>query len=300
MNTIVFKIMTIAGLSLSMAAANAGYRVMISAPGVVAENPGASVWAAFSKEHGLTVPDGWNSLSADWGRVSTTCLPGAAICAGYENTPFPNKAPSGDINLASSDLVNLDGLSSIEEIGGKLDLGFSDKLENVDGLSNLRSIGGDLDFYRVRANTSGFVNLETVGGEMNMRRSSFSSPQHLASLEEVGGDLDFSYTNLYDLDGLISLARVKGNFECIECGLRDVNGLTALTDIEGDLDLRGNTRLTNLSGLSNIRVGGKIILESLWNLQELPADSLFCTVHSQWDFAGARDRDYAEKSDVCR
>lgn len=83
----------------------------------------------------------------------------------HDNFPFC-KEIAGDLTITSNDIANLDGLSKIELIDGKLDIMANPLLENVSGFENLEAINGDF-FVTMNDNLEDFSGMEklvTLGG----------------------------------------------------------------------------------------------------------------------------------------
>jgi hypothetical protein len=197
---------------------------------------------------------------------------------------------SGSLTIVdSTDITNLDGLSSLTSIDGDLKIYENDALTNLDGLSSLTSVGGDLrigcnGYYcdnDTLTNLDGLSSLTSVGGDLKIYdNDALTNLDGLSSLTSVGGDLgigcqDFDCGNnaLTNIDGLLRLTSVGGNLDISSNhALTNLNGLSSLISIDGGLDISWNGVLTNLDGLASLTsVGGDMSIErnGLTNLDGL-------------------------------
>ena len=130
---------------------------------------------------------------------------------------------AGTIDLADFTGSDLESLSSLEEIGGNLNLFRANSLTNLSGLGNLRRVGGDLIvfFSRSMESLNGLESLEVVTGKLRLENNeSLTSLKGLDSLKESGG-LDLTFNS----------------------ALTDIRALAAFETVRGDLEIRGNTSL---------------------------------------------------------
>jgi hypothetical protein len=98
---------------------------------------------------------------------------------------------TGNLSMIFTGITNLDGLSELTLIGGRLIISDNDALANVDGLSSLFSVGDDMVI-------SGNGALTNVDG--------------LSSLTLVSGDMHLEdHAALANVDGLSLLTSVRGN-----------------------------------------------------------------------------------------
>jgi len=145
----------------------------------------------------------------------------------------------GDLTIInSSDIYNLDALTSIVEVGGTLTISGNVGLLNLDGLSNLARVS---DLY-VSDNSS----LQDLNG--------------LVGLTSLSGLVISSNPRIISLEGLHRLSAVRGSIKLSDnAGLQTLHGLRALNRIEDTLTIRNNDALKNIDGLANLTfVGGSI------------------------------------------
>ena len=134
---------------------------------------------------------------------------------------------------ASSDIYNLDSLTSLRRVEGKLQVASNTGLLNVDGLLNVTEVVGALsvDNNTVLTNVDGLVGITSAGS-----LSVTSNPK------------------LTQINGLSNLASTSGNVTVSSNALlQDVDGLSKLSAIGGALTIQNNAALTNIDGLAALR-----------------------------------------------
>lgn len=125
---------------------------------------------------------------------SQSCLPdGITFKTQWEVDNFPGLYPgctsiAGDVTIhdeSGTGITNLNGLSQLTSIGGKLYLLGNKGLINLQGLHNLTSIGTHLDINgndRLKS-LSGLQNLSHIGGRITLANN--DSLQTLTGLEKI-------------------------------------------------------------------------------------------------------------------
>lgn len=151
-----------------------------------------------------------------------------------------------------SDIDNLSALSTIEVIGGSLDI-ISTEIDWLDGLVNLREVGGLLQIY----NNDLLIDLQDLG-----------NLETVFNLSIVDNDL------LENVNGLDSLTAIYNNIEIINNpSLQSLADLSNLGIVSGTLFIQSNPQLESLVGLGNLTsIGGNLTVsscQSLTNLQGL-------------------------------
>ncbi|MCB0840949.1 MAG: T9SS type A sorting domain-containing protein [Bacteroidetes bacterium] len=168
---------------------------------------------------------------------------------------------TGYLYIQGNDITNLDGLISLDSVGGDLYITSNNLLTNIDGLSSLNSVGGNLliSGNNSLTNLAGLYSLTSVGGFLIMESNiSLLNVAGLSSLTSVGEYFEISYSNLLvNVDGLSSLTSV-GGLAIYSCGsLTNLDGLSSLTSVGASLGIFSNGSLTNLDGLTSLTsVGG--------------------------------------------
>jgi len=148
-----------------------------------------------------------------------------------------NKVSGSLIIRDSADITNLDGLSSLTNVGRNLEIFENDALVDLDGLSSLTSVGGDLLISSNHALTnldglSSLTNVTSVGGGGYYMQIS-------------GNDA------LANLNGLSSLARIGGILYIFDNdALTNLDGLSSLTSIGYELDIQNNLVLSRCTALA--------------------------------------------------
>jgi hypothetical protein len=243
---------------------------------------------------------------------SQSCLPeGITFNTQAQIDNFPSNYPGctqieGDITIRDwENILNLDSLSVLHSIGGKLLIETSRSLTSLNGLNNLVSIGGDLKIMGLSALSSltGLDNLVSIGGGLTISgNGNLASLTGLDNLVSIGGNLSIgswvrdqwggtfwvgnsSLTSLTGLEGLSSVGDlvIVGND-----GLTCLTGLDNLISIRGNLTIGamgsfpygkyyvGNSSLTSLTGLDNLtfiegnlKIYGNNSLKNLTGLETL-------------------------------
>jgi hypothetical protein len=161
---------------------------------------------------------------------------------------------------SSNNILNLNGLSVLNSIGGYIYIFNNAGLTNLMGLNNLISVGG---FLGIQANSSmtsltGLESLTSIGSYLIIQgNGSLASLNGLENLVSIGDYLSIegadSLTNLTGLEQLTSI----GGFLFLDGNhaLTNLTGLDSLNSINGFLRIDYNSSLTSLSGLDNIEAG---------------------------------------------
>jgi hypothetical protein len=173
----------------------------------------------------------------------------------------------GDMTINGSDITNLNGLITLNSIGGNLVIGVdygwdaNPALANLTGLDNLASIGCNLTINgnSILINLSGLNSLSAVNGNLSISNNPFLTDiSDLGLLNSIGGYLQLGFlgwggamgnpllVSLTGLDGITSLTglTIVGNL-----ALTDLNGLNNLQSVSGGMVIGGNGALSSLIGL---------------------------------------------------
>ena len=180
----------------------------------------------------------------------------------------------GNIAIAGADITNLEALRGLKEITEGLFIrSTATSLESLEGLNDLEKIGHILEIVGTQ-----------VGDTTKIPLANLDALSKVTSL----GRLLISGTNLQQVDGLSNLVEITGytstfgNSETFTSGSTQFVGndlleslnLSSLTTVNGDLTIGGNTKLTNIRSLKNLRrigevlvIGGNTALTSLDGLE---------------------------------
>lgn len=170
--------------------------------------------------------------------------------------PFANVGRiTGRLEIhASPNLVSLTGLDGVTAIEGGL-LIDETGLTNLEGLEDLTRAGG-LELYANPAleSLAGLDSLDDVVGNLSVvDGASFVSLAGTGGLNSLEGALYLENTRVTDLSGLGPPTEIGGLFLVNNPLLQSVDGLEALTQVDGDLVIRDNPLLTDLSALCGLR-----------------------------------------------
>lgn len=170
----------------------------------------------------------------------------------------------------SGDIVNLNGLSQLEFVGGSLTIFLNSALTSLDGLNNLNSVGGSISINGNLALNSivALSNLVSIGGDLSIAHTPvLTSLNGLSGLTSIRSLSLHSVSALSDIQALSSLSVITENITINGCiALQNLNGLDGITSIGGNLDLNFNG-FVDLTGLHNLSsVGGFVQINELDNL----------------------------------
>jgi hypothetical protein len=177
----------------------------------------------------------------------------------------------GDIN-GICDITNLNGLSVLTSIGGRLSIGIINtltlpNLTSLSGLENLTSIGGSLIVFSIPlTNMSGLEGLTSIGDSLYITfNNSLTSLTGLNNLNSVGGSVFIGHIGnpwwdnpiLASLTGLENLTSIGNKLFIGNTALSSMAGLENLTSIGDGLiiglpEWSANALLTSLTGLENL------------------------------------------------
>lgn len=186
-------------------------------------------------------------------------------------------------------LTDLTGLENLMSVGGDLKLGSSydgwgTSLRNVNALSNLSTVNGKVEVYNNHdlIDLNGLSGLTSVGGSVDIN----SNPELIAvgGFSGVGiipGRLNINYNNqLRNLDGMEDITQVNEDVEISSnSALENIDGLQNLLSVgqtgiyEGSLYIQYNENLFSL-GLSSLqRVEGYLYIQDNALLDNLDGPS---------------------------
>jgi len=152
-------------------------------------------------------------------------------------------------------LTNLDGLQSLESIGGTIQITNNALLTNLYGLGSLTSVGVTFSIDNNAAlENLGLGSLASVVGNLVISNNdALTNTAGTGSLISVGGALEIANNDvLTDLDGL-DLSSVGGDFIIQgNAALTNLDGLESLSSIGGNLQINNNALLINLDGLGSL------------------------------------------------
>ncbi len=164
------------------------------------------------------------------------------------------------LNIRGNDIVNLHGLSQIEDVEGGLIIDITN-IENLQGLENIQNLSGSLVITSNDALESfeGIQNLETIAGRFAVAfNSQIIDFTGFNSLNSVGNGSDLgmhiaSNNNLVSLVGLENLTQIHVCFRIDwNDSLESLNGLQNLNSVYGWMGIRDNDVLQTLEGLNSL------------------------------------------------
>lgn len=179
-----------------------------------------------------------------------------AFAAEYPNcTDLP-----GNLRLWSAftnqDFTNLNGLSNIQTIYGKVELWSIPGLTSLSGLENLQSIGHGLEisFCESLSDISALGNLTYLGP--------------VQTGYDMGSCISISETGISNLHGLEGLTKLDGHLSVsFNPSLTTLDGIQNIQTIDGSLSIRANPMISDISALSQIDT-----IKSVIELSNMSAD----------------------------
>ncbi|MDN3724815.1 T9SS type A sorting domain-containing protein [Aequorivita sp. SDUM287046] len=164
------------------------------------------------------------------------------------------------LNIRGNDIVNLQGLSQIEDVGGGLIIDLTN-IENLQGLENIHNLSSSLIITSNYALESfdGLQNLETIAGQFAVAFNSqiinftgFDSLNSVGTVSAFGMHIA-SNNNLVSLVGLENLTQIHGSFRIDwNDSLESLNGLQNLDSVYGWIGIRDNDVLETLEGIESL------------------------------------------------
>ena len=163
-----------------------------------------------------------------------------------------------EINESTAgDIVNLNGLSQITNLGSFLVIRQNTAITDLSGLDNIISIDGGIEISNNSnlINLNGLQNLTSTGGELIVASSnSLVNLTGLDNITSTGGRLLLIANDvLNDISALNNVTSVGGNLWLVGNPLlSSLQSFETLTSINGMLRITGHSSLTSLQGLENI------------------------------------------------
>ena len=212
--------------------------------------------------------------------TAPSCPPGdITFTSQAEIDAFPTMYPgcttiTGNLTIQGSDIINLNGLSSITSIEGDINITNNSPLTSLSGLDAVNSIGGNLNIYSnpTLTNLSGLDAVTSVGGELRIQENwILTNVNALNAVTNIMGDLVIEGNpQLTSLTGLNALVSIGGGLHILNySAFTSLNGLNAVTTIGGWLNINGSN-LLNLTGLDAvISIGETVLIANNANLLSL-------------------------------
>lgn len=224
---------------------------------------------------------------------------------GFRSTYGDCAALPGDLIINGTDIVNLDSLSNLYQIGGQLIIE-NTGLENLHGLDHILyttishlsirnnpslavcDVRAICDFLSLSGGTFEIIgNAQGCATESEVRYScsktcfwdgvSFTSQAQVDSFRRLYGNCEviphavtISGSGINRLDSLFNLKKIGRGLTVLSTSVPDLDGLAGLDSVGGSLDIRSNSQLLNISQLQNIRsIGSTLRIQSNAKLTSL-------------------------------
>ncbi len=171
-------------------------------------------------------------------------------------------------------IINLQGLSNLNQVGGNFGITGCNLLQNLSGISTLTAVGNlYLDSNPQLTSLSGLQNLTTIYLHFYFKRNhQVPNFQGLNNITSIGGFFQVLENNgLTSLSGLNGVSAIGGFVDIYSNPvLANLSGLNQLTTVGGQLRIAFNPMLLNLGALSNLTsINGKLEITSNGNITTL-------------------------------
>ncbi|MGH1434284.1 MAG: DUF7619 domain-containing protein [Lewinella sp.] len=174
---------------------------------------------------------------------------------------------TGDVQLTIlPQLQNLDDIAGISSIGGNFTVSQLSLVERLFTNSSLESIGGLLNIVSNEQllNLEGLENLNTVGSLAAVSNPALVDFTGLEGLTEVNYLFTISGNeNLASFNGLDNLASIGTRLLILQNdALTNLEGLSSLGSVGTDFEIKDNDGLLSLSGIEQLTtIGGHVIID---------------------------------------
>lgn len=179
----------------------------------------------------------------------------------------------GNLYIHKTLLNDLSGLDNLYTISGSLILSSNGYLNNLNGLNSIDILGGlriEYDNYELYE-CDALLNLNKISGDVLIYNDGFSNLNGFSNITEITGDFILECDDLSDLQGLSKLSNIEGDFNLTNNhSLSNIDQLLNLTYIKGNLIINENQSLENLDGFINLNsIHGFILINYNSNLQDI-------------------------------
>jgi len=234
----------------------------------------------------LTTITGLNNLISVGGNLRISGNDNLTSIVGLNNlVSVEDNVLIGWYEGANPNLISLEGLNSLEYVGGFLQIDRNYILTSLSGLESISEVSGDL-----RIGTDYGTTLEETGNPMLVDISA------LSNLVSLGGGIEMSANELLpNLNGLENLSTVAHIYLYQNNSLSNLSGLDNIITIDGGLQIEG-LPLTNLSGLINLTSIGDFVwfidndwltdFSELHNLTSINGELIFSECDSLLSLSG--------------
>ena len=178
------------------------------------------------------------------------------------------KKVNGKVEINRTSIQTLQGLESLEFIGGKLIIFRCDVLDNLDALENLKTINNDIEIYsNGLTDINGLRNLENFSKGVGIGYNQIdnvniindaTSLHHLSFIGNEKLEIVTGFQNVVNIEDYVDI--------WINPNLNSLQGLRNITTIGGIFNLEENTELATIDFVNLTSVGSHM---SLWENQGL-------------------------------
>ncbi len=191
--------------------------------------------------------------------------------------------------LNNSGLTDLTGLNALASVGDNLEISSNGALVNLDALSGLTSVGAGLvvSGSTMLTNLNGLSALSSATSVTISGSDALTNLSGLSAITGVGGLHITGNGSLADLSGLPLLSSLSDDLVITDNALlTDISALSALTSVGDTVRVGQNASLSNLDGLSALTtVGGLLNITQNPALSQLDGLSTLNSVGGNLDIA---------------
>jgi internalin A len=165
------------------------------------------------------------------------------------------------LRITGNGITNLDGLSVLTQLDGKVKVTLTPDLVDITGLMNVTTINSELQFEEciALASLDGLQNVTTCFRLEIQGMNALTDISQLSGITSLGSSLAIlDCDTLTSLNGLQNITSVGGDLRIEQSHLLDdLTALSTLTSVGGSVKILSNKNLTTLDGLDNIvSIGG--------------------------------------------
>ena len=185
-------------------------------------------------------------------RVGTTFVDPLSDITDISGLDFITSVGSNLFIFRNPNLLTLDGLQNITEVGASLNITDNNGLTSLSGLNGISSIGSNLTFDNnfFILSLDGLGSIDAIPGNIYMANNQrLTNIEALSELTSVGGEFDIRINlDLVNLAGLENLTSIGENFILMDNHeLTDISALNHPLSIAGELEIKFNFALAECS-----------------------------------------------------
>ncbi len=218
------------------------------------------------------------------GGTCSVCLFDVTLVNQAEVDAFECPIVNGDLVIAGEDIVNLDGLSELQSVGGRLSIGNNPLLHKINGFESLQNVDGNIFIHSHNAldEVLGFNNLIKTGEGISFSyNENLKTIQGFSSIESAGSVGVDMNPNLTAIEGFSSMVRIESGLSFTNN--TSLNSVPAFENVVtlGSFQVGGNENLTMIDGPPLVTIIDNITISDNRSLTTLEGfESLTSVMHT--------------------